>query len=154
MLDPTTDGYFVNEDNVPLSMYEIRTNYLNSEFLTLVSADDKDADLRKAAEKNESINLYFLKNCFRISFETYNGFGERKGSESKICRKNTCIFSTRRKNTSKRQITRRNRPRTVSGLYTPRRNGSPDNTVDRQFSPNASGRSSDSVNRFMFLFVS
>ena len=60
MLDPTTDGYFVNEDNVPLSMYEIRTNYLNSEFLTLVSADDKDADLRKAAEKNESINLYFL----------------------------------------------------------------------------------------------
>ena len=80
MLDPTTDGYFVNEDNVPLSMYEIRTNYLNSEFLTLVSADDKDADLRNAAEKNESINLYFLKNCFRISFETYNGFGERKGS--------------------------------------------------------------------------
>lgn len=79
MLDPTTDSYFVNEDNVPLSMYEIRTNYLNSEFLTLVSADDKDADLRKAAEKNESINLYFLKNCFRISFETYNGFGERKG---------------------------------------------------------------------------
>lgn len=46
MLDPTTDGYFVNEDNVPLSMYEIRTNYLNSEFLTLVSADDKDANLQ------------------------------------------------------------------------------------------------------------
>ena len=80
MLDPTTDGYFVNEDNVPLSMYEIRTNYLNSEFLTFVSAEDKDADLRKTAEKNENTNLYFLKNCFRISFETYNGFGERKGS--------------------------------------------------------------------------
>ncbi len=174
MLDPTTDGYFVNADNVPLSMYEIRTNYLNSEFLTFVSAEDKDADLRKAAEKNENTNLYFLKNCFRISFETYNGFGERKGSVDlipehySVCRNEELNHRFRVANmpeeyrhlldAQEKYLEKTNHAEEPTAyrvdLYTPRRNGSPDNTVDRQFSSKASGRSSDSMNRFIFPSVS
>lgn len=80
MLDPTTDGYFVDENRTPLSMLEIRTGFLTSRFQTFLSAAARGRDLQKAALRHESINLYMLKNCFRLSFEPYNGFGERPGS--------------------------------------------------------------------------
>ena len=80
MLDPTTDGYFVEETGTPLSMYEIRTNFVRGRFLTFVASNGRKTDLSKAAVRNEAINLYFMKNCFRIAFESYNGFGEREGS--------------------------------------------------------------------------
>ena len=80
MLDPTTDGYFVDETGTPLSMYEIRTNFVRGRFLTFVASNGRKTDLPRAAARNEAINLYFMKNCFRIAFESYNGFGEREGS--------------------------------------------------------------------------
>ena len=80
MLDPTTDGYFVDGDRTPLSMLEIREHFLSSRFLTFVSSAGRGRDLQKTALRNENINLYVLKNCFLISFEQYNGFGKRPGS--------------------------------------------------------------------------
>ena len=80
MLDPTTDGYFINEDHAPLSMIEIRTGFLSSRFQTFVSSTGRTNDLQKTKLRNANINRYILKNCFRISFEQYNGFGKRAGS--------------------------------------------------------------------------
>ena len=80
MLDPTTDGYFIDENRTPLSMLEIRTNFLTSRFLTFISSKGRINDLRKTEIRGENINLYVLKNCFRVSFEEYNGFGEKNGS--------------------------------------------------------------------------
>ena len=80
MLDPTTDGYFGDETHTPLSMYEIRTSFAQGRFLTFVASNGRKTDLPRAAIRNEGINLYFMKNCFRLAFEPYNGFGEREGS--------------------------------------------------------------------------
>ncbi len=118
MMDPTTDGYFVNENHLPLSMLEIRTGFLTSHFQTFVTSTSKPKNLPKTQNRNANINLYMLKNCFRISFEQYNGFGEKNGSvclipehysilknkkltvntELKIFPKNIGIFSMHKKN--------------------------------------------------------
>ena len=80
MLDPTTDGYFVDEDHTPLSVREIREGFLSSRFQTFVASVGRRKDLQKTAQCHEKINLYLLKNCFRLSFEPYNGFGKKDGS--------------------------------------------------------------------------
>ena len=79
MLDPTTDGYFVDENRLPLSMLEIRTGFLTSHFQTFFSSTSKAKNLPKTQNRNENINLSMLKNCFRIFFEQHNGFGEKNG---------------------------------------------------------------------------
>ncbi len=76
MLDPSTDGYFVDDARTPLSMLEIRSRFTAGSFLTFVHSTARSGDLHKTAARNREINLYFMKNCFRISFELYNGFGE------------------------------------------------------------------------------
>lgn len=80
MLDPTTDGYFVDENRTPLSMTEIRAGFVEGRFQTFVSSAGRGKDLQKAALRHADINLYFLKNCFRLSYETYNGFGKKPGT--------------------------------------------------------------------------
>lgn len=83
MLDPTTDGYFVNEDRVPLSMAEIRESFIEARFLTYTPSVSRNNDLHRTAARNEGINTYMMKNSFRISFEEYNGFGEKKTADGK-----------------------------------------------------------------------
>lgn len=80
MLDPTTDGYFVDANRVPRSMWEIRDGFRSSHFQTFISSTTRGRDLTRVAQRYEDINLYMMKNCFRLSFETYNGFGEREGT--------------------------------------------------------------------------
>ena len=79
MLDPSTDGYFVDDSHTPLSMLEIRSGFTAGSFLTFVHTTGRTDDLQKTAARNWEINLYFMKNCFRISFEPYNGFGKLEG---------------------------------------------------------------------------
>lgn len=79
MLDPTTDGYFVDEKGTPLSMTEIRTGFVLSKFQTFVFSNGRNKDLAKAKQRNEDINVYIMKNCFRMTFEQYNGFGKKNG---------------------------------------------------------------------------
>ena len=75
MLDPTTDGYFVNEQKQPLSLVEMRHNFANDQFVTFVSATDKLRDLQKSAQKNADYNSYICKNLVYFMIGRRNGFG-------------------------------------------------------------------------------
>lgn len=75
MLDPTTDGYFVDENKQPLSLLEMRDKFANDEFITFVSASDKLTDLQKSAQKNAYFNSYICKNLFYFMTGQCNTFG-------------------------------------------------------------------------------
>lgn len=77
MLDPTTNGFFVDEKMMPLSMPEIRNKFSNLEFLTFVNTSKSIKDLKKLKEKNFDFNNYICKNCFCFMLEEYNGFGQK-----------------------------------------------------------------------------
>lgn len=97
MLDPTTDGYFIDENKMPLSMAEIREHFASLRFTTFVSSTTRRFDLERLATKNAGINWYILKNCFLISFEPYNGFGEKPGSVHLIP-KNYSVLENEKRN--------------------------------------------------------
>lgn len=75
MLDPTTDGYFVDEEKSPLSLLEMRHKFANDEFVTFVNATDRLRDLKRSAEKNAYFNSYICKNLFYFITGCRNGFG-------------------------------------------------------------------------------
>lgn len=75
MLDPTTDGYFVDENKQPLSLLELRSHFANDRFATFVSATDRLRDLPRSAEKNAYFNSYICKNLFYFITGQHNGFG-------------------------------------------------------------------------------
>ena len=75
MLDPTTDGYFVDAQKRPLSLLEMRAFFANDAFLTFVTAADRLRDLKKSAEKGAYYNAYICKNLFYFMTGTRNGFG-------------------------------------------------------------------------------
>lgn len=77
MLDPTTDGYFIDEDKNPLSLLEMRNRFANAEFITFVKAKDSMADIHKLREKYIEINSYICKNLFYFSIEKYSTFGAK-----------------------------------------------------------------------------
>lgn len=80
MLDPTTDGFFVDEAGAPLSMLEIRNGFLSSRFQTFFPSNGRRRELQKAKSRYERIHLYMMKNCFRMSYEQHNGFGKKGGT--------------------------------------------------------------------------
>ena len=75
MLDPTTDGYFVDARKNPLSLLEMRTAFANDDFLTFVSATERLSDLKRFAEKNAYFNSYVCKNLFYFITTQTHGFG-------------------------------------------------------------------------------
>lgn len=75
MLDPTTDGYFVDESKMPLSLLEIRDKFANDEFVTFVTAADRMQDLKKCREKNMETNAYICKNLFSFRIDRQCRFG-------------------------------------------------------------------------------
>jgi hypothetical protein len=77
MLDPTTDGYFIDEDKNPLSLLEMRSKFANAEFITFVKAKDSMTDIHKLREKHIEINSYICKNLFYFSIEKYSTFGAK-----------------------------------------------------------------------------
>ena len=64
MLDPTTDGYFVDENKTPLSLLEMRERFAKAEFVTFVSSTDRLRDLNRLREKHMEDNAYICKNLF------------------------------------------------------------------------------------------
>lgn len=64
MLDPTTDGYFIDKNKNPLSLLQIRTLFANDEFVTFVKATDTLKDLPKLYNKHLVTNAYICKNLF------------------------------------------------------------------------------------------
>lgn len=79
MMDPTTNGYFINENKTPLSIMEIRKLMAEQKFVTFVRSSDKLDDIYKLKEKRKDTNIYISKNMFRFSYEKYNGFGLKSG---------------------------------------------------------------------------
>ena len=77
MLDPTTDGFFVDEAKTPLSLLEMRHKFANGEFLTFVRSTDSLKDLQKLRAKHLGANMYICKNLFRFQVEQHSTFGEK-----------------------------------------------------------------------------
>lgn len=77
MLDPTTDGYFIDEAKVPLSLPEMRHKFAHGEFITFARSRDSLKDLEKLRDKHLGTNMYICKNLFRFRVEQYSTFGER-----------------------------------------------------------------------------
>ena len=77
MLDPTTDGYFIDEAGTPLSLLEIRSKFANAEFTTFVLSTDSLEDIHKLRAKHIDTNMYICKNLFYFEVEQYSTFGEK-----------------------------------------------------------------------------
>ena len=76
MLDPTTDGYFVDADKTPLSLLEMREKFANDQFVTFVRCGDNLKDLKKLHEKYIDGNAYICKNLFYLMADQENWFGD------------------------------------------------------------------------------
>lgn len=76
MLDATTDGYFVEENGIPLSLLEMRERFANDRFVTFVPSTDKLKNLQKSREKNMETNAYICKNLFGFLIDQQCRFGK------------------------------------------------------------------------------
>lgn len=77
MLDPTTDGYFIDEAKTPLSLLEMRSKFANAEFITFVLSTESQKDIQKLRAKHLDTNMYICKNLFYFQVEQYSTFGEK-----------------------------------------------------------------------------
>lgn len=75
MLDPTTDGYFIDEEKKPLSLLEMRHRFANGAFVTYVRATDSLKDISKLRQKYMQTNAYICKNLFYFLVEKFSCFG-------------------------------------------------------------------------------
>ena len=75
MLDPSSDGLFIDENKTPLSLLEIRDKLVNNEFVTFVKLDDKFDDLEKLREEYLDMTTYFCKNLFYFVVDEDSAFG-------------------------------------------------------------------------------
>ena len=75
MLDPTTDGLFIDENKTPLSLLEIRKKFANDEFVTFVKSTERLNDLEKLKENYVNENAYICKNLFYFYVDQDSTFG-------------------------------------------------------------------------------
>ena len=78
MLDPTTDGYFIDDTKTPLSLLEMRRKFANAEFITFVNTTESLRDIQKLRTKHINTNMYICKNMFYFQIEQYSTFGEKE----------------------------------------------------------------------------
>lgn len=97
MLDPTTDGYFIDETKTPLSLLEMRRKFANEDFITFVLSKESLKDIHKLREKHLDTNMYICKNLFYFQVEKYSTFGE-KGEFLQFVPLHFSIKSTRKAN--------------------------------------------------------
>ena len=113
MLDPTTNGYFVNKEKEPLSMFEIREHFANRTFVTYVNASKPVRNINKAKEKYARQNIYLMKNSFYFVLDSYNGFGD-KGKALYFVPKSYSTLENEKANTQYRLD---NMPKDLLGEY-------------------------------------
>ncbi len=77
-MDPTTDGYFIDEEGTPLSVLEMRERFTRDAFVTHIKSTDEAANMRELREKYQEENAYICKNLFWIQVDSYNGFAARE----------------------------------------------------------------------------
>lgn len=78
MLDITNNEYWVDENNIPLSILEIRSKAALQEFCTPVEVGDKTNNLQKLKEKHIGDFLYIVKNMVYMEYCTEYTVGESK----------------------------------------------------------------------------
>lgn len=76
MLDPSANGYLVDENETILSLLEARERMEKTQFVTFCKATSRMADLPKIARKNMEWNVYYAKNLFRMEVDAVSQFGE------------------------------------------------------------------------------
>ena len=69
MLDPTTNGYLVDEKGTILSLLEARERMADTRFVTYCKATSREKDLQKLYRKNIARTAYYAKNLFRIQVD-------------------------------------------------------------------------------------
>ena len=77
MLDCTTDGYFIDENRLPLSLLEMRDRFANDAFVTYVPSTEIAFDLEALREKYVAENTYICKNLFYLVAEQVSTFGAK-----------------------------------------------------------------------------
>lgn len=97
VLDPTTDGYFVDEEKTPLSLLEMREKFANAKFVTFAPSASTLKDIQKLREKYLEKNMYICKNLFYFEVEKYSTFGE-KGEYLRFAPVGFSIKETKREN--------------------------------------------------------
>lgn len=80
MLDITNNEYWVDENNTPLSILEIRSKAAMREFCTPVEVGDKTNNLQKLKEKHIGDFLYIIKNMVYMGYCTDYTVGESKNT--------------------------------------------------------------------------
>lgn len=78
MLDITNNEYWVDENNTPLSVLEIRSKAALREFCTPVEVGDKTSNLQKLKDKNIGDFIYIVKNMVYMEYCTEYTVGESK----------------------------------------------------------------------------
>ena len=76
MLDPTTNGYLVDEQGTILSLLEARERMADTRFVTYCKVTSREKDLQKLYRKNIARTAYYAKNLFRIQVDAVSQFGE------------------------------------------------------------------------------
>ncbi|MGN1060369.1 MAG: hypothetical protein ACI4QN_01415, partial [Candidatus Coproplasma sp.] len=76
MLDITNDEYWVDENNVPLSILEIRERTAKREFCTPVMVGDNTKDLQNLKNKRIGDFLYIVKNMVYMQYFSNYSVGE------------------------------------------------------------------------------
>ena len=82
MMDPTTNGMFIDENKNPLSILGIRDNFSRNKFVTYISCNEKEQDIFKIQKKYLYENWYICKNLFRFMVDSYQGFGEKENGHT------------------------------------------------------------------------
>lgn len=90
MLDPTTDGYFVDENGCPLSLLEMRKRFAEDGFVTYVRATDSLRNLDELRAKYVEENAYICKNLFYFLIDQQCCFGQKQ-NQLTFCPQNYSI---------------------------------------------------------------
>ena len=80
MLDITNNEYWVDENNTPLSVLEIRDKVTLREFCTPVEAGDKTNNLQNLRQKHKGDFLYIVKNMVYMEYCTEYTVGETENT--------------------------------------------------------------------------
>lgn len=76
MLDPSMDGYFVDEAGRPLSVLAVREKLAVQAPVSFALCEEDKTDIQRLMAVHTEDNAYFAKNLFRVGVDRHNGFGD------------------------------------------------------------------------------
>ena len=80
MLDPSMDGYLIDEAGQPLSVLAMREKFALQAPVSFAVCEEEKTDIQKLRDLHMEDNAYYCKNLFRIGVDSYNGFGSGDSS--------------------------------------------------------------------------